>query len=337
MPRGNVKSPLDRLLAARGSVSSGELADALGVSRQAAHAQLKRAVAAGILRAVGAGRAARYEPVVPTFTYAIAGSAEDRILADVEQRLPALRKLGDPTHRAFHYAFSEMVNNALDHSGGRRVEVRVAIEPKRVVFEVVDDGVGAFERVRSVRGLASHVEAAADVTKGKITTMPEQHSGEGIFFTSKVALRFELHANGHVLIVDQPRDDVAILAKPDASRGTRVHVEIARPPAERLVDVFAAHTKDHEFVRTRTVVRLFGLGTDFVSRSEARRLLSGLERFGEVLVDFRGVAGIGQGFADEIFRVWANAHPEVALLSVEMNDDVRFFVERAIRARERAR
>ena len=86
--------------------------------------------------------------------------------------------------------------------------------------------------------------------------MPERHSGEGIFFTSKVARRFELRANGHALVVDALRDDVAILTAPEATTGTHVRFEIARSPARKLVDVFAAYTDNHEFVRTRTVVRL---------------------------------------------------------------------------------
>ncbi len=85
--------------------------------------------------------------------------------------------------------------------------------------------------------------------------------------------------------------------------------------------------------QTRTVVRLFGLGRDFVSRSEARRILQGLESFREVIVDFQGVAGIGQGFADEVFRVWALQRPTITLVPTNMVDEVRFFVERAERAR----
>jgi hypothetical protein len=69
----------------------------------------------------------------------------------------------------------------------------------------------------------------------------------------------------------------------------------------------------------------------FVSRSEAKRLLRGLDRFREVVLDFRSVDLVGQGFADEVFRVWATRHPEVALAPVGMIPAVAFFVERARR------
>jgi len=67
-----------------------------------------------------------------------------------------------------------------------------------------------------------------------------------------------------------------------------------------------------------------------VSRSEAKRLLHGLDRFREVVLDFRGVEGVGQGFADEVFRVWAHAHPQTTLIPVHMNRAVEFMVRRAL-------
>jgi anti-sigma regulatory factor (Ser/Thr protein kinase) len=322
------------LLAAHGSVSSGELAAVLGLSRQAAHAQLRRLVDRGELARSGSGRAARdvpaSEPRAGSFRYPVATSAEDRIVRDLERRLPALAALDAETARAFSYVASEMLNNAIDHSGGRTIDVAVSVREATVELTVTDDGVGAFERIRAACGLDDHVQAAAELTKGKVTSMADRHSGEGIFFSSKVAQRFELHANGHALLVDAALDDSAVLAEAPRE-GTHVRVVLSRPPARTVREVFDAFTEDFAFVRTRTVVRLFGLGRDFLSRSEAKRLLRGLERFQHVVLDFRGVPGVGQAFADEVFRVWARAHPGSLLEPVEMNDDVRFFVERARR------
>ncbi len=335
MPRKVKSRSLASLLAANGSVSSGELAEALGVSRQTAHAQLRREVAAGRLAPSGSGRGARYVPASTlesrTFSYPVATSAEDRIVSDLERRVTSLQELDRETAAAFSYVAGEMLNNAIDHSGGTSIEVSVRVHERSVELTISDDGVGAFERVRALRGLESHVEAGAELTKGKVTSMPERHSGEGIFFSSRVARRFELHANGHVLIVDAPLDDVALLAEP-ARVGTLINAVIDRPPRQTLRQVFDAFTEDFAFVRTRTVVKLFGLGRDFLSRSEAKRLLHGLERFREIVLDFQSVPGVGQAFADEVFRVWARAHPGSSLEPVAMNDDVRFFVERARRA-----
>ena len=89
---------------------------------------------------------------------------------------------------------------------------------------------------------------------------------------------------------------------------------------------------DHDFEASgaRVVVRLVELDTDFVSRSEAKRLLANLDRFREVILDFQGVRGVGQGFVDEIFRVWSRAHPDVKFVPKAMNRAVEFMVRRAI-------
>jgi hypothetical protein len=79
------------------------------------------------------------------------------------------------------------------------------------------------------------------------------------------------------------------------------------------------------------VVRLFAIGSEFVSRSQAKRLVHGLERFREVVLDFEGVDLVGQGFADQVFRIWARQHPEVRLIPVAMSEPVAFMVERSRR------
>lgn len=94
--------------------------------------------------------------------------------------------------------------------------------------------------------------------------------------------------------------------------------------------MFGEFTEDHEFTRTRAVVKLFELGTAFVSRSEAKRLLAGMDRFRHVVVDFTGVESVGQGFVDELLRVWPTQHPETAVVTTGMNEAVEFMVRRGL-------
>src|SRR4029079_7690717 len=108
------------------------------------------------------------------------------------------------------YAFTEMLNNAIEHSRTKTIDVRVVAQKDGLHFEIVDHGVGAFETVRAKLRLANVREALAEISKGKTTTMPERHSGEGIFFTSKAVSRFELDANGIVWLVDNVRDDFTV-------------------------------------------------------------------------------------------------------------------------------
>jgi hypothetical protein len=98
-----------------------------------------------------------------------------------------------------------------------------------------------------------------------------------------------------------------------------------------LADVFQPFTyDDHQFARTRTVIRLFDFGVRFVSRSEAKRLMRGLEPFTEVLVDFTGVEEVGQGFVDEALRVWPDQHPGTQVQAVRMTGPVEFLVRRGL-------
>lgn len=66
-----------------------------------------------------------------------------------------------------------------------------------------------------------------------------------------------------------------------------------------------------------------------VSRSEAKRLLQRVDRFRCVVLDFAEVATIGQAFADEIFRVFANEHPEVELVPIHAATQVQQMIRRA--------
>jgi hypothetical protein len=70
--------------------------------------------------------------------------------------------------------------------------------------------------------------------------------------------------------------------------------------------------------------------TDLVSRSQARRLLSGLELFKEVTLDFNEIEYIGQAFADEIFRVFPNMNPGTVIFSNNMNTGIQAMINRAI-------
>jgi hypothetical protein len=66
-------------------------------------------------------------------------------------------------------------------------------------------------------------------------------------------------------------------------------------------------------------MRVTLLRRDYVSRSEARRLLANLEKFSEIVLDFRDAISVGQGFADEVFRVFARRHPGIRISTENTN------------------
>ena len=77
----------------------------------------------------------------------------------------------------------------------------------------------------------------------------------------------------------------------------------------------------------KTIENLQSGNENLVSRSQARRVIQRFERFREVLLDFEGVESIGQGFADEIFRVFKNEHPAVTLTVVRAGSAVARMIQ----------
>jgi hypothetical protein len=68
---------------------------------------------------------------------------------------------------------------------------------------------------------------------------------------------------------------------------------------------------------------------NLISRSQAKRLLERFDRFKIVVLDFSGVALIGQAFADEVFRVFKAKHPDVKLIPMNVSPGVQRMISRA--------
>lgn len=258
----------------------------------------------------------------------VLGLSEDVIWRRVHEDLGL--DSASPAGRIMGYAFTEMLNNAIDHSESERVTVNWWVTSDQWSFEIRDYGVGAFPKLRAGLALASDFEAIQELSKGKRTTDRARHTGEGIFFTSKAVDVFRLTSSGIRWTVDNLRHDVALGVAPLVT-GTSVECQIDPQTERSLRAIFDQFTEDLKFVRTRPVVKLFEVGTIFVSRSEARRLLDGLATdFDTVEVDFSGVSDVGQGFVDELLRVWPNTHPGKTVIPTNMNPAVEFMVQRGL-------
>lgn len=318
---------------AQGAVSTDEAMRLLGVSRATAQRRLRELVALERLAREGAGRGARYVLPSNRWERQLAGLEEDSLWREVR---PALFDLGLSERElgTVGYTFTEMVNNAIDHSRGNTVLVTATASPSGVVIEICDDGIGVFRSVRESQRLPDDVEAVFVLEKGRFTTQPERHSGEGIFFASKAANRYLLASGRVAWITDNEAHDTAIQLLLEPRQGTKVVLTFIPGRVVALADVFR-HWTDPDtlaFDRTRTTVRLAGFGVQLLSRSEARRVTVGLEPFRHVTIDFTGVDMVGQGFCDEVFRVFATTHPQIELATVGMNESVAFMVERARRS-----
>jgi anti-sigma regulatory factor (Ser/Thr protein kinase)/predicted DNA-binding transcriptional regulator AlpA len=291
----------------------------------------------GEVRAALARRALPLDPLTaaeeakPSWTreLTLLGLSEDVVWGRVKEDLGLLAD--SPARRIMGFAFTEMLNNAIDHSGSETTSIKWWITPDQWTFEIRDHGVGAFPKLRVGLDLASDFEAVQELSKGKRTTDRVNHTGQGIFFTSKAVDIFRLTSSGIRWTVDNLRNDEALGVAP-LFRGTSVECQVDPETQRDLPAVFGQFTnEDAAFVLTRPVVKLFEIGTSFVSRSEAKRLLDGLDvDFEAVEVDFSGVTDVGQGFVDELLRVWPNAHPGKTVTPINMNPAVEFMIRRGL-------
>ena len=312
----DARSRILAYLARRNSASGGELRSHLGVSRQALSVHVRSLVDAGKVVRSGAGRGARYmlrnrAPAASVVARKLRtrGLDEDRVWDEIATGLNLSRGLRPNVGAIAHYAFTEMLNNAIEHSRAKTCSVRFGLEPGSLFFEVRDAGIGVFHSIASKLRLESEHLALVELLKGRTTTMREAHSGEGIFFTARAADRFVLRSHHIQMEWNRVKDDVFV-SNPRFLKGTSVSFSVQRSSQSRLEQVFgefAPEEYDFQFQKTRVLVKL--LRRDYVSRSEAKRLLANLDKFSEVVLDFRDVSSVGQGFADEVFRVFARRHP----------------------------
>lgn len=310
-----------------------------GISRQAVNKHLGSLVAEGLLNAQGATRNRRYslsvldrkEMVVPLTNQ----TEEDRVWRrDVE---PFMADLPGTAMKIWQYGLTEMLNNAIDHSSGNRVWIvmeRTAVDAR---ITLIDDGEAIFHKIARDMQLDDERHAVLELAKGKLTTDPERHTGEGIFFTSRLFDRFALLSHGVFFPHDEATREYCVQKSVPVSAGfvvdgTAVFLELNNDTERTLQQVFDEYTTDGDYGFSKTVVpvRLVRYGNEaLVSRSQAKRLLTRLDRFKTVVLDFEGVEQIGQGFADELFRVFVRAHPSVELVPVNENRQAKSMIRRA--------
>lgn len=339
----NIKAKILQFIKREKIIRTADIVRFAGISRQAAARHLRELLASRRLSKEGSTHSARYflfdpkravSSATPSFhkLYQLRGLEEDRVWDHVVRRTGLTKRLSAAAFKITRYAFTEMLNNAIDHSHAGRVRIEFRFDRGMLLFRVLDRGIGVFESVRKKFRLKDHFEAAEHLLKGKQTTAPDRHSGQGIFFTSRIADHFALTSAAVKLDVNNALGDIGLLDIKSV-RGTEVAFSLKQRSRKDLKALFDAYT-DRDLVFDKTEIRIKLSRTvpgGYVSRSEARRILFGLDKFKRIVIDFNKVSGIGQGFADEIFRVFHRQHPSIHLEPVGMAPSVSFFVKRALR------
>ncbi len=320
-----VRHPQDRIA---------HVAERTQASRPAARKAVSRLVEAGWLVREGSASRPVYRP--GHFRQVVASYPWQGLVEDVPWERDFLPNFVLPTQvqRMAQHVFNEILNNAIDHSGGSTVTVSLRQTPNHIQLLVSDDGRGLFDRIRESFAIDDAQHAMLELSKGKLTSLPDRHTGRGLFFSAQLTDVFEVHANGSNFQRRGWDGGGWHCGKPLARQGTSVYASIALDTDRTLDSVLNVWSTDHQgiaFDRTRVPLRLLlSSGTALDSRSQARRAASRLPQFSHARIDFSGVTDIGHSFADELFRVFAGQHPELQLVAENMSPKVANLVHATI-------
>lgn len=314
------------------------IAQKLSISRAAANNYIRQLEDAGWIARSGPSTRPVFSPGYQrqiSRRYQVQGLEEDVAWSqDFRQHF----LLAPNVQNIVQHGFTEMLNNVIDHSGGTGAIVWMRQTETRLSLIVSDNGIGIFSKITQALELPDMRQALFELSKGKFTTDPSRHSGEGVFFTSRMFDVFEINANGLTFNHDQ-KFALDLLQEESGifESGTAVFMEIDLASQRTTAEVYAQYTnapEDFDFSRTVVPMRMAQFSDEqLISRSQAKRIIARFDRFKSVVLDFSGVLEIGQAFADEVFRVYANAHPDVELSPVHMTAQVERMWLRAVSPR----
>jgi anti-sigma regulatory factor (Ser/Thr protein kinase) len=305
-----------------------------GITRQAVNKHIQTLIKQDLILAKGSTRSRIYSlrPSLFTKVYDIADLLEeDRIWdADIE---PFISGIPKNVRAIWYYGFTEMMNNAIDHSSGKQITVTVGKTATKIQLRILDDGEGIFKKIQTALRLYDEKHAVLELIKGKLTTDPIKHSGQGIFFTSRMFDSFEILSGNTYFFHEFIKPEDWILDQREPSNGTLIVMTLnsqSKRTSKEVFDQFASEDGEYSFDKTVIPVNLAQhVGDELVSRSQAKRLLARVDRFTRVVFDFTNVDAIGQAFADEIFRVFRRQHPEIEINHVNSNKVVSQMISRA--------
>lgn len=303
------------------------------ISRQAVNKHIQRLVEQKALLVRGTTRSRHYilQPLDQwEHIYDLNNPLEEHLVWQ-QNIFPRLGQLAENVIDIWHYGFTEMLNNAIDHSSGNNVSIYLEKTATSTEIRIFDDGEGIFRKIQREMALIDERHAVLELSKGKLTTDPDNHSGEGIFFSSRMFDYFTIMSGNVYFSHQHNKIEDWILETQKSQSGTDVFMKLNNNTARTTKQIFDDFSdENYSFSKTVVPVRLAQYGHEkLISRSQAKRLLVRIDRFKVVIFDFDGVETIGQAFADEVFRVFSKQHPEVELRHANACKDVEQMISRA--------
>ncbi|MBQ9743722.1 MAG: DUF2250 domain-containing protein [Clostridia bacterium] len=240
----------------------------------------------------------------------------------------------------WNYAFTEMMNNAIEHSEAENISVGILQNYLETQILISDDGIGIFKNIQrfmkeSRNETISLRECVSLLFAGRFTTAKQYHTGEGIFFTSHIMDEFVIYSDDNFFTrnnfssLQMENENLHNFMK--MNKGTLVRMTLNNNTKKVLSEVFNAFAPvDEGFIKTTIPIAHMFSGGNPVSRSEARRLLESVSVFSDIKLDFSDVDEIGQGFAHELFVLGKKKYPHIDLKTINTCKAVEEMIRRVI-------
>lgn len=305
--------------------------DTFGISQQTVYKYIKEMIEEGYVKKITNGNYTLVQTVNKLYSYDLSGKKleEDEIYDETLREY--VQGLDENVRRIWQYAFTEMVNNVIDHANADRLDIYIGQNMLYTWVNIKDNGIGIFKKIADYYNYRTLDDAILSLFKGKLTTDKENHSGEGIFFTSKVMDHFWAISSGKMFSQNNTFEQINDLeAETENSMemlrklsGTIVVMGLSNNVDRTLREVFDMYsTVDGGFDTTSIPMKQICDGGYPVSRSQAKRLYFGFDKFKKIILDFSGVDDIGQGFAHELFCVFQKKHPEITMECINTNENI---------------
>lgn len=298
------------------------VAEVFAINQNTVHTYINELVDKQIIKRIKRGQ---YQLVNQNFTYALRrenGDLDSDTYAYNHILSKHIKDLPSNVKEIWEYAFSEMINNVMDHSFAEYVDLIIRQNYMNTTVYISDDGIGIFEKIKEHFKFDTLDDAISELFKGKLTTDSYNHSGEGIFFSSRLMDEFFIVSSGKIFTHNK-YDNSMIFDLIDLDvKGTCVIMSLSNYTNKRSIEVFDLYSnEDGGFDKTKIPLKNI-FDTSPVSRSQAKRISNRLEKFREVVIDFQDVEWMGQGFAHQLFVIFAKEHSNTTLIPVNMNEDV---------------
>lgn len=310
------------------------VSEAFGVNQNTIHTYINDLVGQKVIERIKRGQ---YKLIKNEYQYSLVrsnGDLDTDTFAYDHCLLQHIYSLAPNVQAIWSYSFSEMINNVMDHSFAENVQIVIMQDYLKTTVIIADDGIGIFKKIRDFFGFDTMDEAICELFKGKLTTDSENHSGEGIFFSSKMMDDFIIFSGGKVFTNNKYDSSITADISILNGEGTCVLMSLSNYTHKKPQEIFDLYADvDGGFEKTKIPMKnIFNVSP--VSRSQAKRVCNRLERFREVVLDFENLEWMGQGFAHQIFVVFAKEHPEIKLIPINMNEDITKMYQHVLNTKE---